>query len=151
MAIFDKEKDGKYDGGSVMLTVIGPEAYFHGVITVRGSLRIEGEVEGNVHEANEVNVAANGRIQGDVCAELVTVSGTIEGSVVARKQLDIKENGRVVGNIRTGKLLIEEGAIFEGNCVMGDAAVAEEKAEGPKDGKSKEDKAETEGRQSLPS
>ncbi|MFH2202757.1 MAG: polymer-forming cytoskeletal protein [Elusimicrobiota bacterium] len=120
MAMFNKNKEGKYDGGSVMLTVIGPEAYFHGVITVRGSLRIEGEVEGNVHEANEVTVASNGRIKGDVCAEFVTVSGTIEGSIVAAKQLDIKDNGKVVGNIRTAKLLIEEGAIFDGSCTMGD-------------------------------
>jgi len=101
-----------------MLTVIGPEAYFHGVITVRGSLRIEGEVEGNVHEANEVTVGTDGRIQGDVCAEVVTVSGTVEGSIVAHKQLEIKEGGKVTGNIRTGTLLIEEGAVFEGNCVM---------------------------------
>lgn len=122
MALFDKDQEKRYDGGSVMLTVIGPEAYFHGVITVRGSLRIEGEVEGNVHEANEVTIGSNGRIQGDVCAEIVTVSGTILGAVVASKQLEIKESGKVVGDIRTGKLLIEEGAVFEGNCVMGDAA-----------------------------
>ncbi len=119
MALFDKDGETRFDGGSQMLTIIGPEAYFHGVLTVRGSLRIQGEVEGDIHEANEITVGSNGRVKGDVCAELVTVSGTIEGSVVAAKQLEIKEGGKVHGNIRTSKLLIEEGAVFEGNCVMG--------------------------------
>lgn len=120
MALFDKNDETRYDGGSQMLTIIGPEAYFHGVLTVRGSLRIQGEVEGDIHEANEITVGSNGRVKGDICAELVTVSGTVEGSIVATKQLEIKDGGKVHGNIRIAKLLIEEGAIFEGNCIMGE-------------------------------
>ena len=37
------------DGSAEITTTIGPEAYFHGVVTVRGSLKVEGEVEGNIH------------------------------------------------------------------------------------------------------
>ena len=140
--MFKKDPDGRYDGGSVMLTVIGPEAYFHGVITVRGSLRIEGEVEGNVHEANEVTVGTDGRIQGDVCAQVVTVSGTVEGSIVAHKQLEIKEGGKVTGNIRTGKLLIEEGAVFEGNCVMKGSEAEGSEADGGASEKAAEEDGE---------
>jgi cytoskeletal protein CcmA (bactofilin family) len=102
-----------------VITVIGPEAYFHGVVTVRGSLRVDGEMEGNIHEAQTVVVGRNGRVKGDVCAEHVVVGGVIEGEVVASRQLEIISGGRVNGDIRTGKLLIEEGAVFEGHCAMG--------------------------------
>jgi len=115
---------GKYDGGNVE-TLVGPEAYFHGVLTVRGSLRVEGEVEGNINEAHTVVVAKGGRIQGDVVAENVVVAGAVVGDVVAINQLELSAGGRIVGNIRTPKLNISEGAVFEGNCVMSKQAVEE--------------------------
>lgn len=117
MSIFGKEPARKYDGGDVV-TIIGPEAYFHGVVTVRGSLRVEGQVEGNIQQAEMVVVGRNGRVQGDVSAEEVIVGGSIVGEVVAVRKLEIRSGGKVCGNIRTAKLLIEEGAVFEGNSVM---------------------------------
>ncbi|MFH1724518.1 MAG: polymer-forming cytoskeletal protein [Elusimicrobiota bacterium] len=130
--MFSKSSDRKYDGGDVV-TIIGPEAYFQGVLTVRGSLRIEGEVEGNIHEAHTVILGGKGRIKGDVCAERVVVGGHVVGDVVAKTQLELIAGGRITGDIRTPKLLIEEGAAFEGRCSMGGdvepEAVAEADAE----------------------
>lgn len=117
MAFFSKTPARRFDGGDV-ITIVGPEAYFHGVITVRGSLRVEGEVEGSIHEANTVIVGDNGRIQGDIAAEHVVIGGTVRGDIVATVELEIIAGGKVTGNIRTAKLMIEEGAVFEGNCVM---------------------------------
>ena len=45
MGFFSKAPSGRFDGGDVV-TLVGPEAYFHGVLTVRGSLRVEREIEG---------------------------------------------------------------------------------------------------------
>lgn len=105
-----------------MSTTIGAEAYFHGVITVRGSLYIEGQVEGDIHEAQMVVIGRNGCVKGDVCAQHVVVSGTIEGDVNAAQEFELKSGGRVTGDVHTKKLHIEEGAVFEGNCSMRDGA-----------------------------
>lgn len=116
MPLFSKGQ--KRVESSDVLTVVGPEAYFHGVITVRGSLRVEGEVEGNVSEAQTVIVGRNGSVKGDVCADVIDISGAITGDVVAGVQIELRTGGRLIGNIRTPKLTIEEGAVFEGGCVM---------------------------------
>jgi len=106
-------------------TTIGAEAYFHGVVTARGSLYVEGQVEGNIHEAQTVVIGRNGRVKGDVCAEHVVVSGSVEGDIVAHVELEINAGGKVMGDVRTAKIIIEEGAVFEGNCAMGEKAGAQ--------------------------
>lgn len=101
-------------------TVIGPETYFQGVVTVRSSLKIEGEVEGDITEAKGVYVAGTGRVKGDINAESVVIAGSVTGDITATAHLELKAKGRITGNVRTPKLLIEEGAVFDGNCAMGD-------------------------------
>jgi cytoskeletal protein CcmA (bactofilin family) len=118
MAIFSKTNPSKFDGGDVV-TIVGPEAHFNGTMLVRGSLRVEGEVEGNINEAQTVIIGRSGSVEGDVRAERVVVGGTVTGDVFATEQLELIAGGRIVGTIRTKKLLIEEGAIFEGQCGMG--------------------------------
>jgi len=115
MEILSK-KGSSRDGD--MATTIGAEAYFHGVITVRGSLYVEGQVEGDINEAQTVVVGRNGCVKGNLCADHVVVSGAVEGDVSQAQELEIKTGGRVTGNIHTKKLVIEEGAVFEGSCSM---------------------------------
>ncbi|MBI5243331.1 MAG: polymer-forming cytoskeletal protein [Elusimicrobia bacterium] len=108
-----------------VVTVIGPETYFQGVITVRSSLRIEGEVEGDITEAQAVIIGRRGRVKGDINADSVIVAGSVSGNVTATAHLELKSGGRIAGNIRTARLLIEEGASFDGSCSMGEAAKPE--------------------------
>jgi cytoskeletal protein CcmA (bactofilin family) len=110
-------------------TVIGPETYFQGVVTVRSSLKIEGEVEGDITEARGVYIAGTGRVKGDINAESVVIAGSVAGDVTATAQLELKSKGRIVGNIRTPKLLIEEGASFDGHCAMSGAPAQAETPE----------------------
>ncbi|MEK7656743.1 MAG: polymer-forming cytoskeletal protein [Elusimicrobiota bacterium] len=124
MSLFAKGGAKKQEASDVV-TIVGPEAFFHGVITVRGSLRVDGEVEGDVTEAHTVVVGKKGRIRGDVCAEVVIVAGSIHGDVTASGQVELKAGGRICGDMRTAKLLIEEGAVFEGHCTMGEVGPSE--------------------------
>lgn len=118
MGIFGKKGVvRKFQEGDVV-TVVGPEAYFHGVLTVRGSLRVEGEVEGSIHEAQTVIVGAAGRVHGDITAASVVVGGSVQGDIVATERLEIIAGGKVTGNVRAPKIQIEDEAYFEGNCAM---------------------------------
>lgn len=116
MSLF-KKGEGAFDSAD-METLVGPEAYFQGAMTVRGSIRIEGRVEGDILEAQTVVIGPSGRVRGNVCAEIVVVGGQVAGDVVAAAGLEIKAGGSVAGNLRTPKLLIEEGAAFDGSCSM---------------------------------
>ena len=128
MSLFKKE-GAAFDAGDIVTeTVVGAEAYFQGAMTVRGSIRIEGKVEGDVLEAQTVVIGSTGRVSGNVCAENVVVSGHVTGDIVASGALEITSSGKVSGNVRTSKLVIQDGAVFDGACAMtGDRGSARER------------------------
>lgn len=112
--------------GREAVTLIGEEAYFHGVLAVKGSLRVEGVVEGDVNDAVAVEIGKKGRIKGNITAETVSIAGAVEGDVVASRSIDILAGARLQGNLRTPRLRVEDGGLLDGQCAM--AAVSEEGA-----------------------
>lgn len=105
-------------GSPEAVTLVGEEAYFHGVLAVKGSLRVEGVVEGDITDAISVEIGKKGKIKGNIAAETVSVAGTVEGDLVCSRAVEVLAGGRVAGNIRTPSLRIEEGALFDGSCAM---------------------------------
>ena len=116
MSLFKKTPSA--DPGE-MVTVIGAEAAIQGVVSAKGSLRVDGRVDGSVVDGRTLVVGAGGRVEGDVSAEAVVVGGEVRGNINASVQLEILSTGRVHGDIRTPRLMVEEGAIFNGRCEMG--------------------------------
>jgi cytoskeletal protein CcmA (bactofilin family) len=104
------------------MTLISEDAFFHGTLAVKGSLRVEGVFEGDITDAVDVEIGARGRILGNVAAESVTVAGEVVGNLVAARSVELLPTARLSGDIRSPKLRIDEGAFFEGNCAMGDGA-----------------------------
>jgi cytoskeletal protein CcmA (bactofilin family) len=104
------------------MTLISEDAFFHGTLAVKGSLRVEGVFEGDISDAVDVEVGARGRILGNVAAERVTVAGEVVGNIVAAASVELLATARLAGDIRAPKLRIDEGAYFDGTCAMGDGA-----------------------------
>ncbi|MBI2790110.1 MAG: polymer-forming cytoskeletal protein [Elusimicrobia bacterium] len=112
------EKGGRGDAREGM-TLISEDAFFHGTLVVKGSLRVEGAFEGDISDAVDVEVGAKGRVIGNLAAETVVVAGEVVGDIVAARSLEILPGGRVTGDIRAPKLKIDDGAFYEGACSMG--------------------------------
>jgi cytoskeletal protein CcmA (bactofilin family) len=122
MAMFS----GKGEGPSAeAVTLVGEEAYFHGVLAAKGSLRVEGVVEGDITDAVSVEIGKKGRVKGNIAAETLSIAGAIEGDVVASRSVELLAKGRLTGSIKTPRLRIEEGAFFEGTCAMSAAEDAD--------------------------
>lgn len=117
MSIFEGRKD-RVDSRETM-TLVGEEAYFNGLLAVKGSLRVEGVVEGDVTDAVTVEIGKKGRVKGNIAGESVSVAGTVEGDIIASRSLELLAGGSIRGNIRSPSLRIEEGASFDGGCAMG--------------------------------
>jgi cytoskeletal protein CcmA (bactofilin family) len=47
-----------------------------------------------------------------------TIGGAVNGDIVATEKVELGRTARVIGNIQTPRLMIEDGAIFEGSCSM---------------------------------
>ena len=99
-------------------TLIGSEAFFQGVLSVKGSLRIDGRIEGAVTGAQSVIVGAAGLVRGDITADFVVVGGKVQGDVSASEMIEVLSQGQVAGDISTPRLLVEEGALLDGSCQM---------------------------------
>jgi cytoskeletal protein CcmA (bactofilin family) len=99
-------------------TVIGAEAYFQGTITAKGSLRVDGRVDGSIVDAKTVTIGKSGKVKGDISCELCNVRGEVKGNIVALEQVEALSGSRIDGDIRAPRVMLEEGAVFNGNCAM---------------------------------
>jgi cytoskeletal protein CcmA (bactofilin family) len=96
--------------------VIGKSVMIKGQIFSREDLTIDGEIDGSVelHE-HRLTVGPNGKLQAGVKAREVVVLGTIHGNVEASDKIDIRKDAKLVGDIKTARIVIEDGAYFKGS------------------------------------
>src|SRR5512132_2102520 len=93
---------------------------FKGEMEFEDTMRIDGRFNGKIVSKNELIVGESATIEGDIHVGRVAISGTVIGKIVADQRVEIHRNGKVFCDIDTPALVIEEGAIFQGNCTMGD-------------------------------
>jgi cytoskeletal protein CcmA (bactofilin family) len=98
-------------------SMIGSSSSFIGEIDTKGTLRIDGAVQGNI-SADWVIVGEKAQIKGDISARGIVVGGRIDGNLRAKEIVEIKNKGQVRGEILTSKLTITEGAVFDGRSSM---------------------------------
>ncbi|MBM4158635.1 MAG: polymer-forming cytoskeletal protein [Ignavibacteria bacterium] len=98
-------------------TVISEGCKFEGNLYFPDYTRIDGRVVGNLSGENGVVIGDKGLINGDVSSVEVIIYGEVKGNVKAHK-LEIKKGGRLNGDVDIELLLMDQGAIFNGNCRM---------------------------------
>lgn len=107
-------------------TLVGEEATVQGVLSPKGSLRVDGRIDGSISDAQAVVVGDHGLVRGDISAENVVVGGKVIGNITATELIEILAGGHVHGDLRTPRLLIEETGIFNGRCTMESGDLVEE-------------------------
>jgi cytoskeletal protein CcmA (bactofilin family) len=104
-------------GSRKLETLVGAGTRVDGRMSVEGTVRIDGFLEGDV-EADWVVVGETGKIHGNVRTRGMVVDGEVEGNVDAGEIVELKEKARFTGEIRSLKLAVSEGAIFDGRTRM---------------------------------
>jgi cytoskeletal protein CcmA (bactofilin family) len=90
----------------------------NGDLTSDSNIHLEGEVNGNVSCAGRVVIGSSGKINGNLVCVNAEIEGAMEGQLMVENLLVLRSTARIKGDIQTMKLHIEEGAFFEGACVM---------------------------------
>jgi cytoskeletal protein CcmA (bactofilin family) len=98
-------------------SLVGVNSNFKGDIDTKGTLRVDGTMEGNIN-ADWVILGEKALIRGDVAARGIIIGGRVEGNLKAEEIVEIKSKGQVCGDISTNKLAIAEGGSFDGRSVM---------------------------------
>ena len=115
-------KEGRLSGYVGNGTVLTGETAFQAM------LRIDGHLTGRVTSENgTLIIGSTGRVDANIMVAAAMINGTVNGDIVAMDKIELGRTARVVGNIQTPKLIIEDGATFEGGCTMLKAKEAFEK------------------------
>jgi cytoskeletal protein CcmA (bactofilin family) len=101
-------------------TIIGGGTSFNGVLKVNGCLRVDGEVEGQVAVTEGLVVGPTGVVKADVSADSAVITGRVYGSLRARGKVQLLRGSRLEGDVHSNSFQIEDGAVFQGNCLMGE-------------------------------
>ncbi|HSH26660.1 MAG TPA: polymer-forming cytoskeletal protein [Wenzhouxiangella sp.] len=104
------------------------------------NLHVDGLVEGRIHSEAEVAIGQEGRIEGELQADHIVISGGFEGSINARR-LEIVAGGRVRGDLTAAELVIEPGALFNGNILTRRTQAGQQPAPSPGNASSAENKS----------
>ena len=97
---------------------LGKGTEFKGVLSFEGTIRVDGRVEGEVLSKDTLIAGDEAHLQGEISVGTIISSGKIVGNVNASQKAHILAPGVIEGNIKTPKLIIEEGVTFDGKCEM---------------------------------
>ena len=110
-------KNPVYDVGMVT-TVFSKDTEFFGSLSFKKSLQINGSFEGEIASGGFLVVGEGAVVKANIRAKTVILMGTVYGNIEAASRLEIHSTGKLYGNIRTAKLQIADGVVFEGTCEM---------------------------------
>ncbi len=115
--IIQVNKNPVYDIGMIS-TVFNKNTEFSGDLTFKKSLQINGKFDGEISSSGYLVIGEEAVVKANIKADTVIIKGTVQGNVEAVTRLEIHTNGKLYGNIRTKKLVISDGVVFEGKCEM---------------------------------
>lgn len=111
----DQMENGTHPGGS---SYIDPDSTVEGTIRTDRDLRVEGTASGTIQCDGVLFVAEGALVDAEIDASSIIVAGEMSGTVRCRGRLEIRSTGIVRGDVRTGALVILEGAQYEGQIAM---------------------------------
>lgn len=104
-----------------LLTYLGASSEFQGTLHVEGNLRVDGIVHGTVDVRGDMEVSANGLVEGpELRARNLIVHGVVKARVIAEGKLTLSRTARLEGDVVANSLDIEPGAFYIGYIETGD-------------------------------
>lgn len=110
--------------------VLGPTLCFKGEISAQEDFILQGRVEGSIHQAQRIFIALGGAVVGRIHAREVVVDGNVDGDLHGLESVTVHKTGRVVGNIFAPRVVLVEGAVFNGRIDMSGASVVAQDGNG---------------------
>ena len=113
-----KRPEKEKQGGSIS-TLIGVDARIEGHLDFAGTLRLDGQLEGQMTGRNGVLIVGEkAQIKADINVHKAVIMGTITGSVSALDKIELYPPAKITGDICAPMITIESGAVLNGKCVM---------------------------------
>ncbi len=111
-------KNNELKGIEKITTTLGKETKFNGSLKFSESLKINGRFEGEIESSGFLYIENGAVVKANIKVGSIVIGGIVRGNIEASEKLEMLNTGQVFGNIRTAKLKIADGVIFDGKCEM---------------------------------
>lgn len=101
------------------ISLIGQGAVLEGTLRIEGDIRVSGKIIGQLYVQGRAIVAQEGSVEGDIVAAEAEIAGQVKGKLQIENRLTLRSMAKVKGDLQTRRLVLEDGARFEGQCKMG--------------------------------
>ena len=106
--------------GSTLNGFIDKGSHVRGDLAFEEIFRIDGRFEGKIRSGSELILGDAADVTAEIDVARLSVNGSLKGSVHATERVELLAKARVFGDIATPVLRVEEGAVFQGACQMGE-------------------------------
>ena len=96
-------------------SVIDNQLSIAGDLHTEGTVRVDGRVQGTLHRADTLIIAAGGAVIGDVEAREVVIGGSLCGTLTVSGRVEVQDTATVEGDIRAAAVLLQEGGTVRGH------------------------------------
>ena len=110
----------KFKGAEDLNGFLDEGTEFSGELRFRDVLRIDGRAGGRIVSDNTLIIGETGQVDAEIDCGVVSIRGRVSGQVRGRQRIELLSGCRVQARLVAPKLLIEDGAFFEGDCQMGE-------------------------------
>ncbi len=116
---------GKKKKEHAISTFIGPESNIRGSLSFEGTIRLDGNVEGDISSANgTVIIGEKAVVSAEIDVETAVIMGKVTGTIRAKNRIEIYKPARITGDIQAPVISIDAGVSFNGNCAMTSKTIA---------------------------
>jgi cytoskeletal protein CcmA (bactofilin family) len=116
----DSKDDNRRKDGST--TIIGQGTRLKGEMAAAGGMRLDGDFEGTLTVSETLTMGETGTINGEATVKSANIGGKVRGNLTATESVVLEAKSELNGDLRTKRLVIHEGAVLNGQCLMSDAA-----------------------------
>jgi len=99
-------------------TTLGETTVFDGVMRFSQSLKIQGQFKGEIESTGFLFIEKGATVSANIRVRSIVIGGVVHGNIIATDSLEMLDSGEVFGNVKTSRLRISDGVIFEGKCEM---------------------------------
>ena len=100
---------------------LGQGAEFIGKLIFSGSVRIDGNFQGEIFGQGSLVVGEGALVKADIAVKSVYISGDVQGNIEVKEKFSIHTTGKFLGDVHTPVFVMEEGAFFDGRSHMAEA------------------------------
>lgn len=108
--------------GTTLNGFLDKGSQLQGELAFEETFRIDGKFDGKIRSGSELILGDTAEVSGEIEVGRLSVNGKLKGTVRAKERVELHARARVEADLTTPILKIEEGALFEGSCRMGEEA-----------------------------